>query len=423
VQDREQRWLHLIIGSNTIIEERSEKWVGVSGEPHWLKDGSFLWLSERTGFKHIHHYASDGRLIGPVTSGRWEVRALHGVDETKGVVYFSGTEHDAIATHTYRVQLDGSGLARLTSKEGNHKSVFNPGLSYFLDYWSDIHTPTQLRLHDSAGAEVRVVDGNPAEALKQYQLGKAELLQVKARDGYPMDAFLIRPPDFDPGKKYPMLVHVYGGPHTPLVQNAWGGLTYLWHQMLAQNGYIVWVCDNRTAGGKGVESAWPMYRNAGELELRDIEDGLDWLINQNFVDPNRIGIWGWSYGGFMVSYALTHSKRFRMGIAGAPVTDWHNYDTVYTERFMAMPRNNPEGYAKSSVLKSAANLHGRLLLIHGATDDNVLMQNTIQFLYELQTAGVQVELMIYPKSRHHVSEPLLLKHLRTLMTEFIVRNL
>jgi dipeptidyl-peptidase-4 len=193
--------------------------------------------------------------------------------------------------------------------------------------------------------------------------------------------------------------------------------------MLAQRGYIIWICDNRTASGKGVESAWPMYRNAGELELRDIEDGLDWLCGQEFVDRSRIGIWGWSYGGFVTTYALTHSRRFRMGIAGAPVTDWRNYDTVYTERYMATPENNPEGYEKSSVLKAAAHLDDRLLLIHGATDDNVLLQNTIQFLYALQNAGKQVELMIYPRSRHHVAEPLLVKHLRTLMTDFILKNL
>jgi dipeptidyl-peptidase-4 len=188
-------------------------------------------------------------------------------------------------------------------------------------------------------------------------------------------------------------------------------------------GYIIWMCDNRTASGKGVRSAWPMYRNAGELEFRDIEDGLDWLCGHEFVDSDRIGLWGWSYGGFITSYALTHSTRSRIGIAGAPVTDWRSYDSVYTERYMALPKNNPEGYQKSTPLKAAAGLHGKLLLIHGATDDNVLMQNTIQFLYELQNAGKQVELMIYPRSRHHVSEPLLVKHLRSLMTDFIVKNL
>lgn len=339
------------------------------------------------------------------------------------MVFFSGTEHSPIANHTYRISLDGTGLKRLTATDGTHKSVFNSRYSHFVDYSSDIRTPPQMRLMSADGETARVINENPVEVLKDYELGNAELIQVPTRDGFRMEALMIRPPRFDASRKYPVVMHTYGGPHTPLVQNAWGGITYLWHQMLAQMGYIIWICDNRTASGKGIQSAWPMYRNAGELELRDIEDGLDWLSRHPFVDASRIGIWGWSYGGFMTSYAMTHTTRFKMGIAGAPVTDWRNYDTIYTERFMAMPQNNAEGYDRSSPLKAAANLQGKLLLIHGATDDNVLMQNTIQFLYELQTAGKQVELMIYPKSRHHVSEPLLVKHLRTLMTDFIVRNL
>jgi dipeptidyl-peptidase 4 len=188
-------------------------------------------------------------------------------------------------------------------------------------------------------------------------------------------------------------------------------------------GYIVWICDNRTASGKGVQSTWPMYRNAGELELRDLEDGIAWLKTQPYVDGERIGLWGWSYGGYMTAYALTHSTTFKMGIVGAPVTDWRNYDSIYTERYMATPQNNPGGYEKASVVKAAVNLHGKMLLIHGATDDNVHVQNSIQFAYELQKAGKQFELMIYPRTRHMVADPLLLKHLRTLMTDFIVRNL
>jgi dipeptidyl-peptidase-4 len=259
--------------------------------------------------------------------------------------------------------------------------------------------------------------------LKQYRLRTPELLQVKTRDGFDMEALLIKPPDFESTHKYPVLMNIDGGPHKQQVENAWGGINHLWHQMMAQMGYIIWICDNRTASGKGIESAWPMYRRAGEVELRDIEDGLEWLSRHPFVDRDRIGLWGWGYGGFVTSYAMTHSTRFKIGIAGAPVTDWRNYDSVYTERHMGTPHNNPDGYQKSSLLKAADKLHGKLLLIHGATDDNVHMQHTVQFLYELQKAGKQVDLMIYPRSRHHVSEPPLLKHLRTLMTDFIVKNL
>jgi dipeptidyl-peptidase-4 len=193
--------------------------------------------------------------------------------------------------------------------------------------------------------------------------------------------------------------------------------------MLAQLGYIVWVCDNRTASGKGAKSTWPLYRRTGASELRDLEDGVRWLKSQPYIDANRVGLWGWSYGGYLTLYALTHSTTFKIGIAGAPVTDWRNYDSVYTERYMDTPQDNSDGYQHSSVVESAADLHGKLLLVHGSTDDNVHLQNTMQFAYALQTAGKQFKMMIYPRTRHAVTAPAVLKHLRTLMTEFIVRNL
>jgi dipeptidyl-peptidase-4 len=197
----------------------------------------------------------------------------------------------------------------------------------------------------------------------------------------------------------------------------------MFHQMLAQKGIVVWICDNRSASGKGAESTWANYKRLGETELADIEDGIAWLKQQPWVDGSRIGINGWSYGGYMVSYALTHSKSFRMGIAGGTVSDWRDYDTIYTERYMLMPQNNPEGYQKSSPRFAAKDLHGSLLLIHGAIDDNVHPQNTLQFAHELQKAGKPFRLMLYPKSRHGVSDPPLLKHMRSMMLEFIVENL
>jgi dipeptidyl-peptidase-4 len=193
--------------------------------------------------------------------------------------------------------------------------------------------------------------------------------------------------------------------------------------MLAQHGYIVWVCDNRQASNKGVRTAWTSFHNFGEPELRDLEDGVAWLRKQPYVDPARIGIWGWSFGGFMTAYALTHSDSFKVGIAGAPVTDWRNYDSIYTERYMDLPGRNPEGYERSSVVRAAANLHGKLLLIHGAVDDNVHTQNSIQLIDALQKAGKSFQFMLYPQSRHGVANPLRVKHLRAMMAEFIYANL
>ncbi len=428
-QNREQTFLDVNFAdahsgkSNNVIHETSKAWVAINENPIWLKDGSFLWASERSGWEHLYHYSADGKLLRQVTDGKWEVRSIEGVDEATGFIYFTAMEHSEIAPHAYRVKLDGSGLTRLTMTEGSHRVDLSPANNYFLDVWSDLNTPSQVRLYDASGKLVRVVAENKVDALKQYKLGTPELLQVKTRDGFAMEAMMIKPPDFDPRKKYPVLSFTYSGPHAPQVRNAWGSTTYMWHQMLAQKGYIIWICDNRTASGKGLDSTWPVYKNFGELELRDLEDGVSWLKNQPYVDGTRIGIWGWSYGGFMTSYALTHSKSFKMGIAGGTVADWRDYDSIYTERYMQTPQNNPEGYKKSSPVNAAKDLHGKLLLIHGAIDDNVHIQNTMQFIYELQQAGKQFELMLYPKSRHGVTDPLLLKHMRQMMTDFIVENL
>jgi dipeptidyl-peptidase-4 len=428
-QNREQTFLDVNFAdardgkSKNIIHETSKAWVAINENPIWLKDGSFLWASERSGWEHIYHYSADGKLLRQVTDGKWEVRSIEGVDEENGFVYFTATERSHIAPQGYRIKLDGTGLMRLTMTEGAHRVDLSPANKYFIDVWSDLSTPSQVRLYDAAGKLVRVIAENKVDVLKDYKLGTPELLQVKTRDGFVMEAMMIKPPDFDPRKKYPVMSFTYSGPHAPQVRNGWGSTTYMWHQMLAQKGYIIWVCDNRTASGKGLESTWPVYKNFGELELRDLEDGVSWLKNQPYVDGSRIGIWGWSYGGFMTSYALTHSKSFKIGIAGGTVADWRDYDSIYTERYMKTPQNNPEGYKKSSPVNAAKDLHGKLLLIHGAIDDNVHMQNTIQFVYELQKAGKQFELMLYPKSRHGVTDPSLVKHMRQMMTDFILENL
>ena len=294
-QNREQTFLDLNFAASddgksaTVLRETSKAWVEVIDNPTWLKDGSFLWQSARNGWQHLYHYAQDGKLLHQVTDGKWEARSIDGVDEDKGLVYFSGTEHSHIAPNAYRVKLDGSGFTRLTNTEGSHKVSVSPAANLFIDNWSDVNTPTQTRLYDADGKLVRVIAENKVDALKQYKLGATELLQVKTRDGFEMEAMMIKPPDFDATKKYPVLEFTYSGPHAPQVKNGWGGSTYMWHQLMAQKGYIIWICDNRTASGKGAESEWPVYKNFGELELRDLEDGITWLKSQPYVDGSRIG--------------------------------------------------------------------------------------------------------------------------------------
>ena len=429
VQNREQTWLDLVMAdpesgtTRRILRETTEAWVNVNGPPTWLDDGSFLWLSERSGWKHLYHYEGDGTLIRQVTDGLWEVRQLHGVDPDTGWVYWSGTERSPIGSDIYRVQLDGSRLTRLSQAEGLHRAQFNPGLTSYIDTWSTITTPPQVRLHAADGADARVIDANDVTVLDQYQLGTPEFLQVSNRDGFVMEAMMIKPPGFDPTRRYPVYQHVYGGPHTQRVRNGWGGSAYMFWQLLAQRGVIIWVLDNSTASGKGAVSTWPVYKNFGALELQDIEDGVAWLTEQPYVDADRIGIEGWSYGGYMVSYALTHSTRFAMGIAGGSVTDWRDYDTIYTERYMLMPQNNPDGYRNSSPRFAAHELHGALLLIHGSMDENVHMQNTLQFAHELQKAGKSFDMMIYPNSRHRLGGAALEKHRHIKMLDFVLEHL
>ncbi len=428
VQDREQTWLDLNSAdpasgrSRRLFRETTKAWVNANGSPTWLKDGSFLWFSERNGFKHLYHYRADGKLVRQVTDGRWEIRSLYGVDERRGVVYFDAGARRHIDTDIFRVGLDGSAMTRVSTTDGTHRAIFNPSFSQYIDVWSDAVTPTQVRLHRADGAEVRLIDANPVESLSQYELSKPEFVEVKARDGFVMDAMLIKPPDFDAARRYPVYQLTYAGPTSAYVRNQWGGTTFMYHQLLAQHGVIVWVLDNRSAGGKGAEAQWPIYGKLGELELQDLEDGITWLKEQPYVDAARIALHGWSYGGFMTAYALTHSTSWASGIAGAPVTDWRNYDTVYTERYMKTPRNNPGGYRDTAPRFAADKLRGKMLLIHGGIDDNVHRQNSEQFAYELQRLGKPFEMMIYPRQRHGFTDPRLNRHLRQLMFDFVLRT-
>ena len=426
VQNREQSWLELMRAqldgaSAMLLRETTEAWVDFLAKPVWLEDGSFIWQSERNGWRHLYHYRADGTLVRPLTSGNWEAREVHGVDGQW--VYFSGTEHHPLGLDVYRMKLDGTRLQRLSSTEGTHTATFNPKLTHYVDKWSDIHTPDQIRVHGVARFSARVVEANAVAT--NFELLTPQFLQVKTRDGVMLDAVMYRPSNFDPAKKYPVYQLMYGGPHAPKVVNKWSGQglqSMLFLQLIAQQGAIAWVVDNRTASGKGAVSAWPAYKNLGQSELRDYEDAIAWLKSQPYVDGDRVAIFGWSYGGFMVAYAMTHSKAFPVGISGAPVTDWRDYDSIYTERMMLSPQNNPEGYRRAAPRFDAADLHGRLLLLHGTTDDNVHVQNTLQFAYELQQLGKPFEMMLYPRTKHTVTDKETLLHVQRTVLDFLRRT-
>lgn len=426
LQNREQTWLDLVRvdpatgTAKTILHETTKAWVDPLGPPVWLPEGSFLWQSERSGYRHVYLYNAEGGVVRQVTSGEWEVREVHGADGQH--VYFSGTERSPIGLDVYRVKLDGTGLTRLSDRAGKHGAVFNGSMTHYVDRWSDISTPDQIRVHRNDGRAAHVVEANRVRALSEYDLPKPEFLQVKTRDGFPMEAMLLRPTNFDPAKKYPVYQFTYAAPGSQQVRNEWRGQSMLFNQLLAQQGVIVWVVDNRSASGKGAVSRWPVYKNFGESELRDLEDSLTWLRSQPYVDGRRVLINGWSYGGFMVLYAMTHSKSWSAGIAGGPVADWRTYDSIYTERYMLMPQNNPDGYRKSSPRFDLKDLHGNLLLIHGTTDDNVHVQSTVQVAYELLELNRFFEMMLLPRTKHTPTKKPL-TFMQKVVLEFVRRQL
>jgi dipeptidyl aminopeptidase/acylaminoacyl peptidase len=424
VQDRAQTWLDFCTISVNggapvrLFRETTKAWVDDPGPPSFLKDGSFLFFSERTGWKHLYHFAADGKVKGPITSGSWEARKLHHVDEAGGWVYFSGTRDSHIANNLYRVKLDGTDCQRLTTAAGDHRSSVAPQGKLFIDTHSDHRVPAQVRLCQTDGTLARLLDTNPVYAVEEYRRGAYELAQIPLPDGFVLEGSLLKPPDFDAGRKYPVWFMTYAGPHAPTIHDSWGN-GRLRDEMLAQLGFIVFRCDPRSASGKGACSTWTAYRQLGRQELRDIEDALGWLAKRPYIDAKRIGMSGGSYGGFMTAYALTHSKLLAAGIAAAPVTDWHNYDSIYTERYMNTPQENPEGYKQTSVVAAAGHLHGKLLLVHGLMDDNVHAQNSFQLVEALQRAGKEFEFMVYPRSRHGVGG----RHFERLAIDFMTRAL
>ena len=431
VQDRTQTFLDLHRAdartgeSGRVLREDTGPWVNGHGPPRFLADGGFLWFSERTGFKHLYRYGEGGELTGPLTEGRFEVRRLHAVDEAAGAAYASGTYRSSLGSDVLRVALDGSGITLLSEAPGTHQANFPDGESvpHYVLVSHTLDNPPRMSLRRAGDGEmVRDLGGGEVPDLARFEISPPELLEIPTADGTELEAMLVRPHGFDPSRVYPAWVHVYGGPHAPQVRNAWPGVRGMWFQYLAQQGILVLVVDNRIASGKGVESTWPVYGNFGEQELADLVEAVDWLRAHDYVDASRIGIDGWSFGGYMTLTALTRSDRFRAGIAGGSVVDWRDYDSVYTERYMSTPDENPEGYRKSSVRGAAGDLHGDLLLIHGTMDDNVHMQNTIQFTHDLQKAGKPFELMVYPKSRHGVRDADLVLHLRETMARFILRT-
>ncbi len=429
--NRAQNTLDLLIANaatgktRTALTESDPSWVNVGDELYFFKDGKrFLWSSERTGYRHLYLYDLEGKLLGQITKGEWEVTSLNAVEESKGVVYFTATEKSPLKRHLYRVGVDGSGFARITKEEGTHDAVLAPSAAAFYDTYSNTAAPPRQDLYRADGSRIAVINENQVTELADYRLSPVEFLTVKSRDGVLLNASIIKPPNFDAQKKYPVLVSTYGGPHAQVVRNVWGGSSFLWHELMAQKGYIVFLLDNRGSAGRGHVFETPLHLRLGAQELSDQRDGVQYLKSLPYVDAGRIGIWGWSYGGHMTLHAMFEAgDDFKAGFAGGPVTDWRYYDSIYTERYLGLPQKNEKGYRDSSPVKYAAQLKGKLLIAHGTGDDNVHFANTLTVINELIEAGKYVEVLAFPGRGHGVSDPPARRVLMQRVTQFFLDNL
>ncbi len=429
--NRNQTRLELLIAeaesgrSRVLLVEEDPHWINVHDDLYFFADGErFLWSSERSGYRHLYLYRMDGTLLQQLTRGEWEVSGLSGVDEARGLVYFVATEKSPLERHLYRVGVDGSGFVRVTGAEGTHGIQLAPTAEYFLDTYSNAMTPPRQDLYRADGTRLHVLNENRVEELAEYRLQPVEFLTLRAADGTALYAMTIKPAGFDAKRKYPVLMHLYGGPHGQVVRKAWGGTNFLWHQMMAQKGFLIFILDNRGMAGRGHVFETPIHRGMGEVELTDQLVGVEYLKSLPYVDAGRIGIWGWSYGGYMTLYAMFNAPDvFKAGFAGAPVTDWRQYDTIYTERYMKRPQDNPEGYRRSSPVNQAGQLKGKLLIAHGTADDNVHYANTVQLQEQLIRNGRYAEILVYPGRGHGISDPRARIHLFRRVTQFFEENL
>ncbi|MGB8524656.1 MAG: prolyl oligopeptidase family serine peptidase, partial [Candidatus Acidiferrales bacterium] len=391
----------------------------------FLKDGKrFLWSSERSGYRHLYLYDFSGKQPLKLTKGDWEVSHVDAVDEANDLVYFTATEKSPLERHLYRVGLDGSGFTRITTEDGTHLVNFAPNAAIYVDTYSNASTPPRQDLYRAEGKKLATLDENKVTELDEYHLSRVEFFTIRSHDGVLLNCSMIKPANFDPAKKYPVLVYTYGGPRVQVVMNSWTSSRFLWHQLMAQKGYIIFSLDNRGSAGRGHLFEEPIHYRFGAQELSDQRDGTQWLKGQSYVDANRIGIWGWGYGGQMTLHAMFEAPQtFKVGFAGGPVTDWHYYDTIYTERYIGLLPLYADSYEESSPNENAKKLKGKLLIAHGTGDDNVHYSNTLALIDELIEAGKYVEVMAFPGRGHGVSDPPARRLLWGRVTKFFLDNL
>ncbi len=410
--------------TKTVLSEQDSCWIEIEDVLTFLKDGKhFIWVSETDGYKHLYLYSMDGKLIKQLTKGPWEVDKLKYVDEDAKKLFYTSNERGVMWRDLYSVNLDGTDKKLLSETKGTHVPSFSAKGDYYVDIYSNATTPPATRLYSVAGRKIADLTKADESFKQKYAIGSTEFLQFKTSDGEFINACMIKPPDFDPVKKYPVLFYNYSGPGSQAVKDEFGS-SYPWHQMLAQNGYIIFTMDNRGTGGRGAAFKHLAYKKLGTWEPHDLIEGAKFLAKQSYVDAARIGIMGWSYGGYISALTLMKgADYFKMAVAIAPVTSWRFYDDIYTERYMSLPELNPEGYKLSEVMAYSGNLRGKLLLIHGTADDNVHFQNSVVLAEKLISENRQFTTMFYPGKEHSIYGGRTRQHLFTMITNFILQNL
>jgi dipeptidyl-peptidase-4 len=425
--------LHVNAGtgeSKVVLQEKSETYIDLeyTDDLTYMKDQKhFIHASERSGFKHLYLYTIEGELVGRITNGNFEVAQFLGIDEKQKTLYYLSTEISPLERHFYSISLDGKKKTKLSSLPGTHSINISNDFQYYIDYHNNSKQPTIVSLYKTKGnALVKTLEKNEyaVKIASEYQLVSKEFFSFKTVDGTSLNGYFLKPNNFDESKKYPVLLYQYSGPNSQNVNDSWTGGHYMFHQMLVQKGIIVAVVDTRGTGARGEQFKKMTYKQLGKYELEDHLASAKYFSTLPFVDATRIGIWGWSYGGYMSSLAMTKGAgAFKVGIAVAPVTNWRYYDNIYTERFLQRPQENASGYDDNSPTTYASKLQGDFLLIHGTGDDNVHFQNSVVLAEALINAGKQFRSFYYPDKHHGIQGSKAKLHLYTMMTDFILEKL
>lgn len=413
--------------TRVVLREDSDTYIDITDNLTFLDGGQeFIWSSEKDGYNHLYLYDVVGNIKAQLTSGEWDVTAFYGIDAKGKNFYYQSSEEGPTQRHVYAASLNGNFKRKLTPDKGQNYPNFSKTNEYFINQHSDANTPPFISLITDKGKQLRVLKDNASlkKMLAEMNLPQKEFFSFTPSHGISLNAWMIKPAKFDPTQKYPVLVSIYGGPGSNTVNDAWGSKTQMWELMLAQQGYIIVSVDNRGTGNRGRDFKNCTYRQLGKLEVEDYIETAKYLGALGYVNPARIGMYGWSYGGYMSSLALTKgADYYSMAIAVAPVTNWRFYDSIYTERYMRTPQENAKGYDENSPINHVDKMKGAYLLVHGTGDDNVHFQNTVEMTEALIEANKQFELYIYPDRNHGIYGKNARLHLFTKMTDFIKKNL